>query len=193
MFYMYKELKINELLKLMCCMVFKNNGFAGAETKFVFKVTENTNICPDEWKDWFFKENTKNVHLWLDNVNEMNFPPLAFDSNKNIIQNYENIFNEEYENQVIKIKSNKIMHITGKEVIEKITLIKGAKLTELDKQIAFAMTLIKIAAYLDNNPEQMTEFPLYLSYIAKHKLTTDEYPVEDFVSDIMNAATCMDY
>lgn len=193
MFYIYKEKKINENFKLCCCMVLKNNGFAGVETKFNFQKTGIENACPEEWSNWFFAENTKNVHLWIDSVNEMNCPPLLIDSNKNLIKTYEEIFNEEFEKEMIQIKTNKILHITGKEILDKLTLIKGAELTELDKQIAFAMTLIQIAAYLDSNPEQMTEFPLYLSYIKKHKLSVDEYPVEDFINDITNAATCMEY
>lgn len=191
LYYIYEQKDINEEQKLMCCMVYKSNGFAAAETKFTFEVVDKKDSFPQAWKNWFFN-GSKNANLWLSELNETNFPPLAL--KKNLIENYQSIFKEEFEKYEIKVETNNdILNVTVQDILNKLKITKeDGELKELDKQIAFSMALIKISAYLEDNPEQMTEFPLYLSYIKKHKLTVDEYPVEDFVLDITNAATCLE-
>lgn len=192
MYYIYKQKPIDNFSKLMCCMVFKDNGFAAPETKFTFEVVGIKEVFPEAWKAWFFN-GSKNVNLWLNEVNENNFEPLKRESTKGLVEVYNEIFQEEFEKHSLKLETNDILNITVQDILNKLKETKeDGELKELDKQIAFSMALIKISAYLEDNPEQITEFPLYLSYIKKHKLTVDEYPVEDFVLDITNAATCME-
>lgn len=192
LYYIYDQKPINEKTKLMSCMVYKDKGFAPPETKFTFEVVGINEVFPEAWKAWFFN-GSKNPNLWLNELTIDNFEPLNRDSSKGLVGAYKAIFQEEWEKHIVKINTKNILNTTVSDIINKLKTTKEeSEIKELDKQIAFSMTLIKIAAYLEEYPEQMTEFPLYLSYLKKHKLTSDEYPVEDFVLDITNAATCMD-
>ena len=53
-----------------------------------------------------------------------------------------------------------------------------------EKQIVFALVLLKIGRYFAENTEKVQEFPIYKAFIKQKGLNSSDFSVEDFLSSI---------
>lgn len=181
LYFIYKKEDISIEKKLIGCLAVTEKEGKIENSKFNFQVIDQEMELPTEWT-WAFGE--KGIHLWDSNLEDA--PDIIYEVVENSLNKF---FQEELDKEILNSnKDNDILSLTGKDIIDNLKKIKGEELSELDKQIAFSMALIKIASYLDNNPSYMEEFPLYNAYIKKHNLSEEQYSVEEFVEDILTAA-----
>jgi len=173
--YIFNSTPINgEFLKT--CLAIKSDKLGNLEDyKFLTKKTDEE----DGFSCWSWAFSAPGEHVNLNDIAE---------SNSEIVLAQKPLMRrlcDQAEASEIKLLSfQSVASTTVNDIKLKLVQLKqGEEPSTLEFQIALSLTLINIVNHFEEKPEELFDFPIFISYKNKHNLGAD-YLVEDFLETV---------
>lgn len=173
--YIKEEVENNILIG---CLSVVTDGFVISKSKFIFETFNKFENINEKW-NWYFSNNSD--HLMLEDFK-------ILDNKFGIDESMINLLELSFENNLKDLKFNSndsnLQNLSYTDLSINLEKLFNRKPFLFELHFYFSVKCLSYAKYFEDNPDSLINLNLFDFYIKKENLSTDEYLIEDFLSNI---------